>query len=93
MKSLLTSMLTWILQLPIRLYQRLISPWKPRTCRFHPSCSQYALEALGRHGPIKGTLLTAWRLLRCQPFAKGGFDPVPGEKEKPEALPKNPEGL
>ncbi len=80
MISLLNALLTWVLRLPIRLYQRLISPWKPRTCRFHPSCSQYALEALDRHGPIKGLWLTAWRLLRCQPFARGGVDPVPPKK-------------
>lgn len=58
-------------------YQRLLSPWLGRQCRFHPTCSCYAAEALSQHGSIKGTCLTIWRLLRCQPFAASGFDPVP----------------
>ena len=74
-------LLSTLLRIPIHLYRGLISPWKPRTCRFHPSCSRYALEALEMHGPMKGILLIAWRLLRCQPFAKGGEDPVPPRKK------------
>ena len=66
-----------LLQAPIRAYRRILSPLLPRACRFHPSCSVYALEALEVHGPLKGLLLTAWRLARCQPFARGGMDPVP----------------
>lgn len=66
-----------LLQAPIRAYRRVLSPLLPRACRFHPSCSVYALEALEVHGPFKGLLLTAWRLARCQPFARGGLDPVP----------------
>ncbi len=58
-------------------YQRWLSPWLGRQCRFHPTCSCYAEQALCSHGLIKGLGLTTWRLLRCQPFAKGGFDPVP----------------
>jgi putative membrane protein insertion efficiency factor len=46
-------------------------------CRFHPSCSEYGYEAIDQHGLVKGTLLTAWRLLRCNPFNRGGYDPVP----------------
>lgn len=61
----------------IRVYQRFISPLLGQNCRFHPSCSRYAVEALQTHGAIKGTLLSVWRILRCQPFCKGGFDPVP----------------
>ena len=68
--------------LPLRFYRRFISPLKPPMCRFHPTCSQYALDAVRQHGIIKGTLLATWRLMRCQPFARGGFDPVP-PKQKP----------
>jgi len=61
----------------IRGYQRFISPALPPSCRFHPSCSQYALEAVTRHGALKGGWLAARRLARCHPFHPGGFDPVP----------------
>jgi uncharacterized protein len=71
----------WLLMLPVWLYRKLISPWKPRTCRFHPSCSQYALEALRTHGAVRGLLLAAWRLLRCHPFTEPGFDPVPPRRQ------------
>jgi uncharacterized protein len=50
----------------------------PARCRFYPSCSAYALEAITRHGAVRGTALALWRLLRCQPFHPGGYDPVPG---------------
>jgi len=61
----------------IRAYQRLVSPALPSSCRFHPSCSQYALEAVTRHGALWGSWLAARRLARCHPFHPGGFDPVP----------------
>ena len=61
----------------IRLYQRYISPGLPRRCRFSPTCSQYALDAIERFGAIRGTLLAVWRILRCNPFCRGGYDPVP----------------
>ncbi len=61
----------------IRIYQRLISPLLPASCRFYPSCSQYALEAVTRHGALKGSWLATRRLARCHPFHPGGFDPVP----------------
>jgi putative membrane protein insertion efficiency factor len=61
----------------IRGYQLLVSPLLPPSCRFTPSCSQYALEAVTRHGALKGTWLAARRLARCHPFHPGGFDPVP----------------
>jgi len=61
----------------IRGYQRFVSPGLPPSCRFHPSCSQYALEAVTRHGALKGGWLAARRLARCHPFHPGGFDPVP----------------
>jgi len=61
----------------IRAYQRFLSPTLPPSCRFHPSCSQYALEAVTRYGALKGSWLAARRLARCHPFHPGGFDPVP----------------
>ena len=61
----------------IRSYRLVISPWLPRACRFHPSCSAYAREAIEVHGPWRGGWLAARRLLRCHPFHPGGFDPVP----------------
>jgi putative membrane protein insertion efficiency factor len=61
----------------IKLYQYLISPVLRPACRFHPSCSEYAFQALKRYGPVKGMLLAAKRLLRCHPFNPGGVDPVP----------------
>jgi len=72
--------LTWIAIGAIKLYQWTISPLLPRCCRFTPSCSHYAVEAFKLHGMLKGSALTAWRLLRCQPFCKGGFDPVPSRR-------------
>nr|WP_241658636.1 membrane protein insertion efficiency factor YidD [Arcanobacterium bovis] len=61
----------------IRWYQRNISAYTPRRCRYQPTCSQYAIESIQIHGPIKGTLLTSWRILRCNPWSKGGVDWVP----------------
>ena len=58
-------------------YRRYVSPVLPARCRFYPSCSAYALEALARHGAVRRTALTIWRLLRCQPFHPGGIDHVP----------------
>jgi putative membrane protein insertion efficiency factor len=61
----------------ITLYQKLISPWLPPACRYTPTCSQYAKEALLKHGFLRGTVLAVKRLLRCHPFHRGGYDPVP----------------
>ncbi|MCX8064140.1 MAG: membrane protein insertion efficiency factor YidD [Candidatus Hydrogenedentes bacterium] len=61
----------------IRLYQWAISPFLGENCRFYPSCSSYAIEAFQRYGFVKGFMLSFWRLLRCQPLCKGGYDPVP----------------
>jgi putative membrane protein insertion efficiency factor len=61
----------------LRLYRRMLSPLLGPSCRFEPSCSVYAEEALHTHGILRGVALTVWRLLRCQPFARAGFDPVP----------------
>ncbi len=69
--------LGWLLIQPIRFYQRFISPYTPPTCRFTPSCSQYAIEAIRKHGPFKGMALAVWRILRCNPWGGSGYDPVP----------------
>ncbi|MBP5176470.1 MAG: membrane protein insertion efficiency factor YidD [Treponema sp.] len=61
----------------IRFYQVCISPLFPRSCRYTPTCSQYALEAIKKHGPWKGLYLAVKRILRCNPFHEGGYDPVP----------------
>ena len=61
----------------IRLYQKVISPLKPPCCRFTPTCSAYAIEAFSKRGFFVGLILTVWRILRCNPFSKGGYDPVP----------------
>ncbi|HEY1286302.1 MAG TPA: membrane protein insertion efficiency factor YidD [Solirubrobacterales bacterium] len=59
-------------------YRRWLSPALPRRCRYEPTCSAYAAEAIRRHGAARGAVLAGWRLLRCNPFSHGGFDPVPG---------------
>jgi len=66
----------------IRFYQIAISPLKPPSCRFYPTCSHYGLEAIERFGPIKGGYLTIKRLLKCHPFHPGGFDYVPEKRER-----------
>ncbi len=71
------------LQAPVHLYRRFISPLKPPTCRFYPTCSAYALEALEIHGAWKGSWLAARRICRCHPFHPGGIDHVPPRRESP----------
>ena len=67
----------------IKFYRKYLSRLKGRgTCIYVPTCSEYAIEALEKHGVIKGSILAAWRILRCNPFAKGGYDPVPEPKVK-----------
>ena len=80
MKSILNKVskfMVYIMVFLIRIYQKFISPLKKSHCKFTPTCSQYAVEALKKHGPIKGLLLSIKRILRCNPFSKGGYDPVP----------------
>ncbi len=63
--------------LVLKLYKAVVSPFLPVSCRYVPSCSEYAAEAVARHGFMHGTVLGLWRLLRCNPFVRGGYDPVP----------------
>ena len=67
----------YVLVILITLYQKLLSPWLPPSCRYTPTCSQYAREALLKHGLFRGLLLAVRRLSRCHPFHAGGYDPVP----------------
>ena len=66
----------------IRFYKRAISPLLPNACKYTPTCSEYAMEAIEVHGALKGSLLAAWRLWRCNPFSRGGYDPVPKPHHK-----------
>lgn len=61
---------------PVVVYQRLISPGLPRRCRYEPTCSRYAVQAVGEYGILRGLVLATWRLLRCNPWSHGGYDPV-----------------
>lgn len=79
-----TTALSWLARGPallavslIRLYQRFISPLRPPSCKYYPSCSAYAVLAVERHGLLRGGALAAWRLLRCNPWSLGGVDDVP----------------
>jgi len=77
------TLLAHIVALPVRAYRLLFSPWVGQSCRYQPTCSAYALEALEIHGAVKGTILAARRVGRCHPFGSDGYDPVPtkpGEK-------------
>jgi putative membrane protein insertion efficiency factor len=65
---------------PIVVYRRTISPVLPRRCRYEPTCSSYAIQAIERHGVARGLVLAAWRLLRCNPFSRGGYDPVEAQR-------------
>jgi uncharacterized protein len=66
--------------LPIRVYQWVISPLVGQRCKYYPSCSEYAAQAIGRFGILKGLVLACWRLLRCNPWSHGGFDPVEDQR-------------
>lgn len=68
---------TWLALRAIAGYRRFVSPLLPPACRFVPSCSEYGYEAVAKYGIIKGGRLAVWRVLRCNPFARGGYDPVP----------------
>ncbi len=83
MTKSLATLLAWPLLLLVKLYRYTISPWLGNNCRYDPSCSAYALEALRRHGAFRGTWLAAKRIGRCHPWGGSGFDPVPGKEEDP----------
>ena len=74
---LLSKGMSLLLILPILFYQRFVTPFTPPSCRFTPTCSEYARQAFLKHGPVKGLLLAVWRVLRCNPWGGSGYDPVP----------------
>ncbi|MFN3955712.1 MAG: membrane protein insertion efficiency factor YidD [Pararhodobacter sp.] len=81
------SPLAWVISLPVRFYRLVFSPWVGHGCRYQPTCSAYAMEALERHGGVKGLCLTIRRILRCHPWGGHGYDPVPGadpEHDRPD---------
>jgi len=65
----------WLLLLPVRIYQAVIGPLLPKVCRFHPSCSDYFIQAVEKHGPLRGAVKGVWRICRCNPLSRGGYDP------------------
>jgi uncharacterized protein len=73
--GLLNAALVFALLLPVRFYQIVIGPMLPKVCRFYPSCSEYFILAVHKHGPVKGACKGVWRICRCNPFTQGGFDP------------------
>ncbi|MDP2004843.1 MAG: membrane protein insertion efficiency factor YidD [Rubrivivax sp.] len=88
MNTVLSQLLTWprrLLMLLVRGYRLLLKPWLGNACRFEPTCSAYALQALERHGALAGTALTGWRILRCHPWCDGGCDAVPENLPRPTA--------
>jgi uncharacterized protein len=72
----LARLATAVLLAPVRLYQRVISPALPRRCKYEPTCSAYAVQAIRELGPLRGAIVAAWRLARCNPFSHGGYDPL-----------------
>ncbi|HEX5309453.1 MAG TPA: membrane protein insertion efficiency factor YidD [Solirubrobacteraceae bacterium] len=79
-RPLATTILLALARAPILLYQRTISPALPRRCKYEPTCSRYAVQALGEYGILRGLTLAAWRLLRCNPWSHGGYDPVEAQR-------------
>jgi uncharacterized protein len=69
--------MTKAVTLVLKFYKRAVSPWLPTACRYVPTCSEYAAEAVARHGALHGAVLACWRVLRCNPWGRGGYDPVP----------------
>jgi putative membrane protein insertion efficiency factor len=76
---------------PIRVYQRLLSPMLPARCKYHPTCSEYAVQSVETFGILRGSALSTWRLLRCNPWSHGGYDPVSAQKLfRPTPAPTGP---
>lgn len=82
MLKIIKNVLTWILLLPVYFYRAVISPLMPPSCRYTPTCSQYTIEALKKHGPFKGFYLSVKRIISCNPWGGSGYDPVPDPKPK-----------
>lgn len=78
----LRSALIWVFLLPLRAYSRLISPALPARCKYYPTCSAYAEQAVRTHGIVRGSALAVWRLMRCNPFSRGGVDEVPPRRSR-----------
>ncbi|MGI6134378.1 MULTISPECIES: membrane protein insertion efficiency factor YidD [Petrimonas] len=90
MLKIIRRVLTCLLLAPVHFYRQAISPLLPPSCRYTPTCSQYAIEALQKHGPFKGSLLSVKRILSCNPWGGSGYDPVPEpgpekQQDKPKA--------
>ena len=83
---MLRSLTIRLLVAAIRGYQLALSPWIGRACRFEPTCSRYAVEAIERHGPLRGAWLAARRISRCHPWGRSGYDPVPEPRSRGEGL-------
>jgi putative membrane protein insertion efficiency factor len=79
-RSTIRGRVRWLVRAPIVAYQNVISPALPRRCKYEPTCSRYALQAIERHGVARGLVLAAWRLLRCNPWSYGGYDPVDAQR-------------
>jgi putative membrane protein insertion efficiency factor len=83
MRGFMSRFFGWVLLMPIRIYQITLSPFLGGHCRYEPTCSHYAIEAIKEHGPWRGGWMALKRLLRCHPFVKGGYDPVPPRQQRP----------
>lgn len=86
----MTGVLRSIVVAPIRLYQRTISPLLPRSCKYEPTCSHYAVEAVRTEGVLRGLVLAGWRILRCNPWSHGGYDPVSAQRVFRSRRPSSP---
>jgi putative membrane protein insertion efficiency factor len=85
-----TGVLRSIVVAPIRLYQTAISPLLPRTCKYEPTCSHYAVDAVRTEGVLRGLVLATWRILRCNPWSHGGYDPVSAQRVFRSRRPSSP---
>ena len=81
------NILAWAMLGVIHAYRLVLSPYMGKQCKFQPTCSEYGLDAIRTHGAIKGGLLTLWRIVRCNPWAKGGYEPIPNKTPKKEHTP------